>query len=87
MTTLEPRTVAPVPVKHLFLDLEDTVITSVMTGWADTEIINRDKVKDFLAAFKPDFVHIFSFAIWHAEALASFEGSVKPRLEKALRAL
>jgi hypothetical protein len=82
MTTQVPG--AKAPVKHLFLDLEDTVITAIETGWADTELMNIEKVKTFMAEFQPDFVHIFSFAIWHEEDLASFEWSIRQRLEKAL---
>lgn len=74
--------------KHLFLDLEDTVISPVVsshsTSWADTELINCDKVKNFIAQYQPDYLHVFSFAVWNPEDLASFNWSVRPRLEKAL---
>jgi hypothetical protein len=71
-------------VKHLFLDLEDTVITPVVDDWANTELINCEKVKSFIEQFQPNYVNIFSFAVWHAQDLAEFNWSVRPRLEKAL---
>lgn len=73
--------------KHLFLDLENTVISPVVSShvssWADTELINTLQVKAFLDSYRPDYLHVFSFAIWNQDDLAGFNWSVRPRLEKA----
>lgn len=71
-------------VRHLFLDLEDTVITPVLNGWFNTHMLNVKKVKAFIAEFKPNFVHIFSFAIWNKVELERFNMGTRPMLEKAL---
>lgn len=68
----------------LFLDLEDTVITPVMNGWFNTQMINVQKVRDFIATFKPDQVHIFSFAIWNEFERNAFNLGTRPRLEEVL---
>jgi hypothetical protein len=70
--------------KHLFLDLEDTVITPVMDGWFNTHMINVAKVRKFIAEFKPDAVHLFSFAIWNQEELKRFNLGTRPMLENSL---
>jgi hypothetical protein len=70
--------------KHLFLDLEDTVITPVMNGWFNTLLINVDKIKAVQAHFKPDFVNIFSFAIWDEQQLHGFNYGTRPMIEKVL---
>ena len=70
--------------RWLFLDLEDSVITPVMNGWFNTEVINATKVKTFIAEFKPDYVNIFSFAIWNEKEKKQFELGAKPMLEQAL---
>lgn len=70
--------------KHLWLDLEDTVITPVLEGWWKTELINIAVVRDVIAEFKPDFLHIFSFAIWNETERAQFNAAVRPHLEAAL---
>ena len=72
------------PIKHVFLDLEDTIITPVLQGWYKTEVINVAKVKAFIAEFKPDFVHLFSFAIWNQEEMEKYRAGTKPMLETAL---
>lgn len=72
------------PRKHLFLDLEDTVIEPVPFGWANTFLINIGKVKAFMAEFKPDAVHLFSFAVHDQAELKRFNYHVRPRLESAL---
>lgn len=69
-------------VKHLWLDLEDTVITPVMNGWFNTQMINVPKVKAFIEEFKPDHVHLFSFAIWNEFELSRFKALTKERLEQ-----
>lgn len=71
-------------IRHLWLDLEDTVITPVMEGWFKTEMINTEKVRDFITEFKPDYVHLFSFAIWNQQELSGFNTGTRPMLEAAL---
>lgn len=70
--------------KHLFLDLEDTVITPVVNGWDNTELINRELIKQIVEAFKPDFVHIFSFALHNKHEVEEFKLWVRPSLEAIL---
>lgn len=70
--------------RHLFLDLEDTVITPVLDGWFNTHMINVQKVKDFIAEFKPDAVHLFSFAVWNQEELKRFNMGTRDMLERNL---
>lgn len=70
--------------KHLFLDLEDTVITPVWNGWQDTELINIQLVRDLIEFEKPDQVSIFSFAIHNQKERAEFVKHVRGRLEAAL---
>jgi hypothetical protein len=70
------------PVRHLFLDLEDTVITPVMDGWWNTECINVAKVKQIIAGWKPDFVHLFSFAIWNQAQLENFRLGTRTMIEE-----
>lgn len=71
-------------VKHLFLDLEDTVITPVLDGWFNTHVINVQKVKNFIKSFSPDQVHIFSFAVWNEFERNAFNMGTRPMLEKTL---
>lgn len=70
--------------RHLFLDLEDTVITPVVEGWFNVHFINVERVRNIIAEWKPDFVHIFSFAIWNQHELLRFNQAVRPRLEQLL---
>lgn len=70
--------------KHLFLDLEDTVITPVFNGWGSTELINQELVKDTVSEFKPDFVNIFSFALHNLKELSGFNANERVWLEKSL---
>lgn len=70
--------------KHLFLDLEDTIITPVTEGWWCTELINVQKIKDVIAEFQPDVINIFSFAIWNDMELESFNKGTRPMIEQAL---
>lgn len=70
--------------RHLFLDLEDTVIEPVTYGWESPNLINVNKVRAFIAQVKPSAVHIFSFAVATSEDVAQFEKHVKPGLEAAL---
>lgn len=68
--------------RHLFLDLEDTVITPVMDGWFNTHIVNSEKIKALIAEFKPDYIHLFSFAVWNKLELTRFDLGTRPQLEK-----
>lgn len=70
--------------KHCFIDLEDTIITPVLSGWFRTELINLKKIKTFIDEFEPDFVHVFSFAIWNQQELAGFNAGTRPMVEAAL---
>lgn len=72
---------APNTARHLFLDLEDTVITPVMAGWWNTECINVARVKRVIREFQPHYVHLFSFAIWNERELELFRQGTKPMLE------
>lgn len=70
--------------KHLFLDLEDTVITPAINGWACTDFINTEKIKNFIEHWRPDQVHIFSFAIWNQHELNKFNNHLRVPLEDNL---
>ena len=70
--------------RHLFLDLEDTVITPVVGGWTSWEPINLAKVRAFIEWWGPDSVNIFSFALHDAEDMAGFDEYVRPFLEREL---
>lgn len=70
--------------RELWIDLEDTVITPVLSGWWNTEVINRDKVRHVIDTFKPDRVNLFSFAIWNHDELQRFNAGTRPMLETAL---
>jgi hypothetical protein len=72
------------PQRHLWLDLEDTVILPVINGWQNTEVINIDRVKAFMSEFKPHVVNVFSFAIWNHQQLSLFNRDARPALESAL---
>jgi hypothetical protein len=70
--------------RHLFLDLEDTIITPVTDGWFNTHCINVEKVKAIIADWKPTQVHLFSFALWDTSQLVRFNMGTREHLEKAL---
>jgi hypothetical protein len=57
----------------------------VVDGWWKTELINVDKIKAVMAKFQPDFLHIFSFAIWDPAQREQFNIAVRPLIEKTLR--
>lgn len=71
-------------VRHLFIDLEDTVITPVLDGWFNTHMINVPKVKSIIEEWKPNFVHLFSFAVWNKEQLKRFKTGTQPMIEHSL---
>lgn len=70
--------------RHLFLDLEDTVIEPVPFGWGNTALINVAKVQEFIKSFKPTKLHLFSFAIYDENDLKLFNYHIRNRLENAL---
>lgn len=72
--------------RHAFFDLEDTVINPVLNGWFNTQLINSRKVRTFMQEFKPDFVHVFSFAIWDQHQLFGFNNGTRERLERMIGA-
>lgn len=71
-------------IKELWLDLEDTVITPVINGWYNTELINIEKVCRFIDEFQPDYVNLFSFAIWNQQQRHGFDHGTRPMLEQAI---
>lgn len=70
--------------KHIFLDLEDTIITSVITKFSDVELINVNSIKTFIEQEKPDIVSIFSFALWDDCDVKAFKEHCLPMIEDAL---
>jgi len=70
--------------KHLFLDLEDTIITPVLGGWHNTELINVQKISQIIKTFNPDTINLFSFAIWNKHELSEFNLSTRNMIERAL---
>jgi hypothetical protein len=60
---------------HVFLDLEDTVIHPVSTGWWNTAMLDVSEIKRWLKAHDPDTVNIFSFALWNQDELDKFNNS------------
>lgn len=70
--------------KQLWLDLEDTVIHPVTNGWGNTQLMNIAQVKEFIGEFKPDELHIFSYALWNPFELRQFNHSVRSFLEERL---
>jgi hypothetical protein len=57
--------------RHLFLDLEDTVITPVLGSWAFCDPINTSKIRGFIEAWAPTTLNVF-------------EKHVRPFLERDL---
>ncbi len=74
----------PKPKRHLWLDLEDTIITPVQNGWFNVQLINVQKIKAFIEEWKPNFMHVFSFAVWDEQQLLRFNMGPRPRIEDAL---
>ena len=70
--------------RHLFLDLEDTVITPVVEGWMNVHLINIGKIRRVIDEFKPDSLHLFSFAIWNENEKSRFCMHVRERIEHVL---
>jgi uncharacterized protein YqfB (UPF0267 family) len=70
--------------RHLFLDLEDTIITPVVEGWPNVHLINVPKIKRVIQEFQPHSLHLFSFAIWNEFEKDRFMDFVQPRIENVL---
>lgn len=72
--------------KHLFLDLEDTVVTPNLGGWRSVEFMNNhlELVSRLIDEFKPDTVNVFSFAIDDEKDLDDFQTNCGVFLEKRL---
>lgn len=69
--------------KKIFLDLEDTIITPVLNGWKNIDLINTEKVKTFIKSQNPESVNLFSFALHNDKELFEFN-NVCPVIEDAL---
>ena len=70
--------------RHLFLDLEDTVITPVLGSWAFCDPINTSKVRGFIELWCPTTLNVFSFALNDARDVRGFDKHVRPFLERDL---
>jgi hypothetical protein len=70
--------------RHLWLDLESTIITPVLDGWWNTHLVNTNKIKGFIEGFQPDHINIFSFAIWDDDQLRKFNEGTRPMIEQFL---
>lgn len=68
--------------RHLYLDLEDTIIEPVTEGWPNTRLINTQKIRAFIDEFKPHYLHIFSFAIHNEWEKKGFMTFVQRRIEE-----
>jgi len=73
----------PSPQKHIFFDLEDTLITPVIDGWMNCEFVNFHKIQTILNEFQPTHVHTFTFAIHDEADRRGFDNHVRSRLEQA----
>lgn len=72
------------PEVHLYLDLEDTIIPPALDGFANLPLINVDKVKYVIEKYKPDYLHIFSFAIYNEHDYKSFAYHLQGRIQDAV---
>ena len=71
--------------KHLFLDLEETIISPVVEGLWNVELMNLTKIRDIIAEFQPDVVNIFSFALHNDLERNNFNASgCRAMIEKAI---
>lgn len=69
---------------HLFLDLEDTIVTPLLNGWANFNLVNVDLIKTWMSVINPDHVHIFSFAIHGDFDKKAFDTFVRPAVENVI---
>jgi hypothetical protein len=65
---------------QIFLDLEETVITS----WAEGLLCNSSRVRDFLAEHNASKFTVFSFAVWNDKDKQDFEQLHRRGLERGL---
>lgn len=70
--------------RHLFLDLENTIISEVTDGWHTASLINVDLIKQVISEFKPHYISVFSFAIWNEVEKQKFVQHAKQMIEDAL---
>ena len=70
---------------HLFLDLEDTIITPVTNGWFNVDLINFDKINNFIKSNDVESINIFSFAIHNERELNLFNKHTRNWLEDCLK--
>lgn len=69
---------------HLFLDLEDTIITPITTSWWQCSLIHQERIRHFIHTHPIEQLHVFSFALHNAHELERFNQAVRPRLEHSL---
>ena len=65
----------------MFLDLEETVIDD----WQRKNFININKIKNIIDDFNPDYLHIFSAAIWDINDVNEFNNELRDSLESILK--
>ena len=65
---------------QIFLDLEETVITS----WAEGLLCNSSRVRDFLARHNAKSFTVFCFAVWNDKDKQDFEQLHRRGLERGL---
>ena len=65
---------------QIFLDLEETVITS----WSEGLLCNASRVREFLAEQEATNFTVFSFAVWNDIDKVGFEKMHRRGLERAL---
>lgn len=71
-------------IKHLYLDLEGTIITPVPNGWWEAELINVGRIRAFVREFQPDLIHLFSFAIRDEQERGDFNRTTRDTIERVL---
>lgn len=70
--------------RHLWLDIEDTMATSAWRGFDLSVPINTELIKSAIALWKPDHIHIWSFALWNHSEKVKFERDLRPALQEKL---
>lgn len=65
--------------KTIWLDLEQTIITC----WNDPLICNQVKVSRYVREQQPDFVNIFSFAVYNDDDRRQFDETMREWLSRA----
>lgn len=67
--------------KHLFLDLEDTLITPVYQGWMSAELKEDNIALIRKLCSWADDVHVFSFAMHNEKTKLAFQCTIQQWLE------